>query len=129
MTTAARATSVIPACVLDDYARTSHAGDVLGGGHRHTVPIGRAGPIRGGHARRHRVYDLGLLGMDVYRCSLLVPILNGLGVRSVHVAVATGRDSDWGGSRVLDSSRTIKEQDQRIKRSAFRGQLKGEMRW
>ena len=108
MTTAARATSVIR--VLDNYARSSHTGNVLGSGHLHTaVPIGRD-PIRGGHARRHRVYDLLLLGLDVYRHRLRVSILNGLGVRSVHVSVVTGTgDSDCSGTRVLDSSRTIGE--------------------
>jgi hypothetical protein len=77
MTAATGATSVI--WVLDDHARRSHVGNILGGGHRHTVSIG-LGPICG-HARgRHRINNLLLLGLDVYRHRLRVPVLNGLGV-------------------------------------------------
>lgn len=129
----ARATPV-PARLLDDYTCTSHAHarDTLGG-HRHAVPIGRDRRVRGGHAvavvpavpvRRQRVHDLLLLlGLDVYRHGLRIPVLSGLHVRpAVHVAVSTGRNSDCTRSRVLDRSRTINEQDQRIIRPAFRGQ-------
>ena len=75
MTAATRATSGIPVWVLDDYGATSHTGDVLGGV-AVSVPIGRARRVRG-HVRRHRVYDL-LLGLDVYRHRLWVPVLSGL---------------------------------------------------
>jgi hypothetical protein len=77
MMAAMGATSVI--WVLGDHDRSSHVGNVLDGGNRHTVSIG-LGPIRV-HARGgHRVHNLLLSGLDVYRHRLQVPILNGLGV-------------------------------------------------
>ena len=115
MAAAAGASSV----TRDNHTRT-HAGDVLSGGHRNTVvPIGRD-CVRGGHvvpARRYRVYDLLLLlGLDIYRDGLRVPVLGVLClVRSVHVSAVAGSDRDCSGSLVLDRSHAIKEQDHRIR--------------
>lgn len=75
MTTATRTTSGVPVWVLDDHGATSHTGDVLGGA-AVSVPIGWDRRVRG-HVRRHRVDDL-LLGLDVYRHRLRVPVLSGL---------------------------------------------------
>jgi len=107
----ARAMFTIPVWVLlDDHVWTSHARHILGG-HRHAVPIA-LGRVRGVPVR---VYDL-VLGLNVHRHGLRVPVLGGLHVRSaVRVAVSTSRD----GGRVMHS-RTINTKDQTIKGSAFR---------
>jgi len=71
----------IPARLLNDHTRTSHthARDILGVVHRHAVPIGLA-RVRAVHSRIPvRVYDL-LLGLDVHRHGLRVPVLSGLHV-------------------------------------------------
>lgn len=92
-TVATRATPGVPVWVLDDDARAGH---VLGV-HRHgTVPVGWDG-----------VHDLLLLGLNVYRYGLRVPVLNRLTIGPVHVTVATSWDGDCSGSWVLHRSRAI----------------------
>lgn len=91
-----------PVWVLNDHARTSHAGDIRStvlGGHRHPIPAVARYRVRVRHvvpAPRHRVHHL-LSRLDVHRHGLWVPILNGLRVRPVRVAVSTRRDSHSGG--------------------------------
>lgn len=106
------ATPGVSVGVLNDYARAGH---VLGG-HRHaTVSVGWD-PVIG----RHRVHDLLLWRLDVYRHGLLIPVhgllisvhgllvsVHGLGVRSVHVAISTGWNSYCGRNWVLNRPRVV----------------------
>lgn len=108
---AARTTPRIPIWVLNDHIRAGH---ILGGHGHTTVPIVGDG-----------VHNLLLLGLNVYRYRLWVPVLKGLSVWSVHVAVATSWDGNCSRGWVLHRCRVMVwtgKPDRRIKRSAFRRQ-------
>jgi len=94
--------TMIPVWVLDDNARTphTHARDILGG-HRHTVPIGLARVV----PAAVRVHDL-LMGLNVYRHGLRVPVL---GLLHVRVAVSTSRDGVCRAGRVMHSRTLVRK--------------------
>lgn len=118
---ASRATPRMAVRILNDHGRSTSRHILWG--HLHTVPpvgwyLVRGHAVATRMAIPARVHDLSL-GLNVHRHGLWVPVLNGLSVRSVRVAVSTRRNGECSGSWVLHAT---KRQDQRIKASAFRVQ-------